>query len=433
MRSLIVLIATLLSPFLVWGQLQFNNLREVLQYGDEHGAAALQAKLQPQIAREDVNIQASGLYPRVNAFSTADYYPIIPTQVIPAEVLGGPAGTYYKAQFGLPYIFTAGAELSMPLVNLEKWAQLSRARAQYHQAQWSAKASLENYHIQLMQAYYQALVTKAVRALNMENQVVADELLRIITERKNAGVLNPSDYNRSVNLQLEVRSTGINFDRSLAQALTNLNSLLNLTDNTIELTDSIQGFNWPLIEDQGDISSRPAMQEANMKLQVAELSLSESKKSALPKLALNSRYTYNAQSKLDDKSRSVEFNTANVGLRVDVPVFQGNYYRSSRRKSELLLQSAKLELQRTTSALTQQQADWFNQYKAAYSKQSVLQQRLNANTDNMRIARLNLKEGVMELDEFNNIFTEYNRARMDYIQNLADGILYYLLSTQKFQ
>jgi hypothetical protein len=71
-------------------------------------------------------------------------------------------------------------------------------------------------------------------------------------------------------------------------------------------------------------------------------------------------------------------------------------------------------------------------YTAAYSKHTVVEQKVKTTSDNLRIARLNVKEGLMEFDEFNNIFMEYNRAKMEYLQNLTDGVLYYLLSTQKF-
>ena len=82
--------------------------------------------------------------------------------------------------------------------------------------------------------------------------------------------------------------------------------------------------------------------------------------------------------------------------------------------------------------MQQQQKDWWSHYLAAYGKYEVLKEKQATAKDNIRIARLNLEEGVMEFDEFNNIFMEYNKARMEYIQNLANGILYHLLSTQKF-
>jgi len=417
-------------PVVVTAQVQFSSLGSMLQYADKNGAAAKQAQLQPQIARQDVQLTASGLYPKVNAFATGDYYPIIISQVVPAQVVGGPPGTYQKVQFGLPYVFTAGAEFSMPVVNLEKWTQLSKAKAQYTQAEWSSKAALENYHIQLIQAYYQVLVTREVLRLNDENRAVADELLRIMEERNKAGVLNPADYNRSINLQLDVRASGISYRKALQQALSSLQALLTSKD-TLLLSDSLNGFDWPALPMPADITTRPAWQEAAMKQRVAELSFRESSKGAYPRLSLNGRYAYNAQSELSGRS-NVEFDVANIGLRLDIPLTQGNYYRSLRHKSRLQLENAKLDAQRTNAILNQQHSDWFQQYMAAYNKKDVTDRKVVAASDNLRIARLNLKEGVMEFDEFNNIFMEYNRARMDQLQNLADGILYHLLSTQNF-
>ena len=106
MRFFKGLLFLLLLPAVVSAQLRLKDLREVLSYADKNSPAIRQAQVQPLAARQDVTIQASGLYPRVNGFATGDYYPVIATQVIPAEFLGGQPGTYLKAQFGLPYIFT---------------------------------------------------------------------------------------------------------------------------------------------------------------------------------------------------------------------------------------------------------------------------------------------------------------------------------------
>ena len=431
MRFVYVLLGLLLMPGIMDAQVQINSLTSLMQYADEHAPAARQAKLQPLIAKQDVHIQASGLYPRVNVFGTGDYYPIIATQVVPGEIVGKP-GTYIKAQFGLPYVFSAGAELSIPVINLEKWAQLSRVKAQYDQAEWSGKTALENFHIQLVQAYYQSLVTKEVLKLNDENLATADELLQVMDARNKQGVLNPSDYNRTKNLDLDVQTTGINYKKNLQQSNNNLAALLDAGKDSVVLTEAIDGFSWPLLQDGSDATARPGWQEADTKVLVAERLLSETRKSALPKLALNSRYTYNMQSKFETANGNIEFNSANIGLRLDFPLFQGNYYRSMQHKSNLQLKQAQLDQERTHATLTQQQKDWHVQYNAALSKRAVLNEKVKTTSDNLRIARLNVKEGLMEFDEFNNIFAEYNRAKIEYLQNLADGILYYLLSTQKF-
>jgi outer membrane protein TolC len=133
MRFLYVLILIVITQ-VAQAQPAINSLEELLDYADKNSPAARQALLQPELARHDKQTQASVLYPRVNAFATGDYYPILATQLIPAEALGGAPGTYLKAQFGLPYVFTTGAELTVPVVNLENWAKLAKAKAQYEQS-----------------------------------------------------------------------------------------------------------------------------------------------------------------------------------------------------------------------------------------------------------------------------------------------------------
>ncbi len=413
-------------------QVKVSSLPSLLEYADKYAPVALQASLSPKMSKQDVNLQASGLYPKVNVFGTGDYYPIIATQVIPAEVLGGKSGTYLKAQFGLPYVFAAGAELTVPVVNLEKWSQLSKSKSAYNQSQWNSKAALENFHIQLMQAYYQTLATKDVLSLNDENAETTAELTRIMADRYENGVVNPSDFNRTKNLDIDVKNAGYNYTKQLQQAYNNLGAMLNLKEDSLQLSESLADFKWPVLQQLGDVTSRPGWKEADAKLKTAEFALRESRTGGLPRMSLTSRYVYNMQSKFETIGNNVEFNTANVGVRVDFPLFQGMYYRSSINKSKLQLQNAKLEQERVQANLTQQQRDWFALYQAAFNKHNALQEKVHNASENLRIAKLNIKEGVMEFDEFNNIFTEYNRARMENLQNLADGILYHLLSTQNF-
>lgn len=433
MRFIQILFLATLAFSAARGQEQINNLEALLQYADAHSTEAKQAQLLPQVAKQDVNIQTSGLYPRINVFSTADYYPIIPSMVVPASLVGGPTDSYTPVQFGLPYVFVAGAELSIPVVDLEKWAQLKRAKTQYQQSQWSSKASMERLHIQVVQQYYQLLVAKDLAKLNEENLETVTELVRIMADRKEAGILEPAEYNRSLNLKLNTETSGIDYAKNIRQAANALYATLGIKDKKqADIAGSLSDFNWPLLEARTYIGSRPAWQEAEMKIKSSELALAESKRGGLPKLNLNSRYAYNMQSKLESGSSGVEFETANIGLRLDIPVFRGNYYRSLQKKNSWQLESARLEKEKVEVTLSQQHEDWFNQYSSAFAKRAVIEQKVKNASDNLRIARLNVKEGLMEFDEFNNIFIEYNRAKMEYLQNLADGVLYHLLSTQNF-
>jgi len=111
-------------------QVKFSNLDEVLSYADKNSLVGQQASLQQNISKKEEAINKSGLLPKLNVFGTADYYPIIASQVIPQAFFGGSADKYTKVQFGLPYSFSSGVELSVPIINFERWEQLKRFKLQ---------------------------------------------------------------------------------------------------------------------------------------------------------------------------------------------------------------------------------------------------------------------------------------------------------------
>jgi outer membrane protein TolC len=424
--------AILIIAIPTFSQVQLSNLNEVLRYADKNSTVARQGNIQRAVSDQDLGMVRAGLLPKLNAFGTAEYSPIMAAQVIPESVFGGQNDKFRKVQFGMPFNFSSGVELSMPLINLEKWTQLEKAKLQTIETSWSTKSKLENLHIQITQWYYQALVAKEMMRLNMENIHVVNELMRILEERKKMGVLDPADYNRSRNLQLNIETAQEDYNKVYDQSMIMLRSLLNIPATVrFDIKDSITVFEWPVNQDNSlKIGHRPAWKEALAKTEVAKQSLVESRRAALPKLSLSSRYLYNWQM---NKTQTIHFDVNTLGLRMDYTLFNGGYHRRQQRKSDLLLQSAYMQQQQTESSLVQQQQEWWTNYNSAFKKRKVLQAKVDAATDNLRIARLNIKEGVMEFDAFSNIFSEFIQAQVEMVQNLSDGVVYHLLLTNNNQ
>ncbi len=431
MKRIAGMLLAIITTVQLSAQVRFSSLDELLQYADKNSLVSQQSQLQKAISKKDEAINKSSLLPKLNLFGTADYYPILTSQLIPEAIFGGSPDKFRKVQFGLPYSFSSGLELTVPVINFEKWDQLKRFKLQSRQTEWNTKVSQENLHIQLVQYYYQALVMRELIKLNNANQEVSGQLVKILEERKTNGVLNPSDFNRSKNLQLDIQSAGIEYEKNYQSALIVLHQLLNLQDSVaIQINDSLASKAWFASPAATSIQQRPAWQEAALKMAVAEQQLKETRSAALPKISFNSKYTYQWQMK-PSANQHIQFDYSNIGLRLDFPLFQGNFYRATRDKNELQFQLAKTVQQQVTNDLARQQSDWWNGFHAAEKKYIVLQQKVAVATDNLRIAQLNMKEGVMEFDEFNTIFQEYNKAKLDYLQNLNDGMVYQLLLTLK--
>jgi outer membrane protein TolC len=332
----------------------------------------------------------------------------------------------------LPYNFSTGVEVSMPVVNFEKWEQLKLVRLQSVANNFDTKTHLENLHINLAQLYYRALLYKQLIQLNDENKKVTAELMRIMEERKKNHVINPADYNRSQNLSLEVINAGIEYGKLYDVTLNNLKTAVNINSTeTILLKETIPEVEAALLREETDITNRAAFKQAEAQVAVAKQALAASKKSALPKVSFYGRYAYQLQVKPGKESHQVNFDVGSLGLRLDVPLFAGKYYKLQTQKSNDQYHLAKLQQEQVERSLQQEQTTWQTNYNAVVSKQPQLIRKLKYAAENLRIAQLSFKEGVMEFEEFNNIFLERIQTQIENLQNTADGLVYKLLLTIK--
>ncbi len=412
-----------------WSQTTFTSLQQVLNYADKNNQSLQQSKLEEQISTKDQALLKSTLLPRINFYSTAEYYPIIPSQVIPDIFNGGTGEKYRKVQFGLPLNFSNGIELTMPLINFEKWESLKKAALQTEQSKWKTETDKERLHNQLTDLYYKILVAQQYVQLNKENERVTNELLQVMELRKKEGTVNPSDYNRTKNLSLDVQAATIEYEKAFSSYLNAFKSILYLPGNEdVAIKDSLSLST--LVPQLVSIEQRPAAKQSALMVQIAEQNILETKRASLPKLSLSTRYYYQFGVKPGTNSQTVQFDASTIGLRLDFPLFAGSYYRTSREKATLQLQSAKLNEQQVKENISKEQKDWWIGFYAAQKKANILEQKLGVTAENLRIAQLSMKEGVMEYDEFSNIFIEYIRARIDQVQNLGDAAIYQLLLTQ---
>jgi outer membrane protein TolC len=430
LKGLAFLVSILIDISLM-AQTRFTGLEELLRYADKNTVTARQTLLERSVAELDHSIARSGVLPKLTVYGSGEYYPVLATQLIPESIFGGAPDKFRKVQFGLPFAVSTGAEITVPVINLEKWAQLEKSRLLQMQTNWSGEARMEDLHIQLTEFYFQALLSGALVQLNAESIRIAKQLMTVMDERKKSGILNPSDYNRSSNLELDVEAGGPTYEKLMRQSTIALRALLNLPDSsTIEIADSLDSFSWPLLAENRNLNDRPGWKEAEARVKVSEQTLLESRRSALPKLSFYGRYSYNWQFK---DAQTAAFDVSTLGLRLDYTIFNGSNIRNQQKKNLLLLQSAQLQREGTRSSLTRQEQDWENGYFTAFQKRMILDQKLAVAKDNLRIGVLNLDEGTMEFDEFYNIFMDYVRARQDQLQNLSDGILYYVLITHNLK
>jgi outer membrane protein len=411
----------------LFAQIQFKSLEEILAYADKKSLTAKAAHLTEQVAAKDEQLHRSTLLPRLELSAAADYNLIIPSMVVPDKLLGGTEGKYSTVQFGLPFSFTPTLEFSLPILNPEKWEEVKKYALEKERARHNTGIQLEFLHIQLAQAYLDALAAKELLVLSAESKTTVEQLLSVLEQRKKEGVLQPVDYNRAKLLQADIDNTAVNWRLLLARSIDALRQLLNIrTTDSIALVEKLT-INWKL-EALTEVSQRPAFLAAKTSLKIAEQSLLQSKKAAMPKLSMHARYAYQWQVL---KGQTVHFDMSTVGLKFSAPLFAGSFYKTTQKKAAILTEAAKVQEQQSLAQLKKEQADWKSHFTAAANKQKSMQQKIAVTADNLRIAHLSMKEGVIEFDDFHAVFQEWLRARMEHLQVVNEGLFYQFLLTQK--
>jgi hypothetical protein len=97
-----------------------------------------------------------------------------------------------------------------------------------------------------------------------------------------------------------------------------------------------------LLREETDITNRAAFKQAEAQVAVANQALAASKKSALPKVSFYGRYAYQLQVKPGKESQQVNFDVGSLGLRLDVPLFAGKYYKLQSTKEQRPIPACKV-------------------------------------------------------------------------------------------
>lgn len=430
MKPFLVLLTSLFITETALAQTVFTSLDQVLEYADKNSKFLQQSKMGHQLSRIEEALVQSGFKPRINFYSTADYYPIIPSQVIPDIFNGGNGDHFRKVQFGLPLNFTSGLEFSLPVLNFEKGAILKQAALETEQLKWKTESDKDRLHQLLIELYYKLLMTKELLKLNKENETVSAESLHLMELRKKEGTLNQSDYNRAKNLSIDLQTLVEEYEKAYQIYLNAFKSLTFIDEKEkVEINGNLTLS--PFIPEPTSANQRAAVIQASFLVKLAEQGMEQAQKRCYPKLLLTGRYYYQYGLKSGSNSQSFHFDAALVGLRLDYSIFNGGYNRTQKEKAKLQFQSAQLGLEITKENVNKEQRDWWIYYTTAKKKALLLDQKVQTAGDNLRIAELSMKEGVIEYDQFSNIFMDYIKVRIDRLQNLSDAVIFQTLLTQK--
>jgi len=425
------LIAALLVSKFQAQNIVLNSLQVVQQRALSNNISIQQSEINQKLARADQRLAVSGYLPSVNLAANSDYNINLPVQLIPSEFFGGQPGTYQEARFGRDWNSTATVDFSQPIIHADKYAQIKAAGYSKEEAKLNQESLKRQILQRVSMQYLSILVLQESLKLNQELDSTATALFESTKARFERQLVSQIDINRAENLMHQTKQQTNQIAGNLKLALINLSVSLGIpAEQKIEIQDRISNYqsentqvNLPEMS-QLQVTNRPTVKAAEQNVMASQWKYRQQTFAMLPKLSLNSRYSFSSQGDNWLGSGSNNFDYGSVGVSLSMPIFKGRSNALNSKKALYQLENARLQKEQTVLNASQELQEW----QIRLNEKNTSKQ-LAARRDEMARQTLNLSlqsydQGVITLDALFNIYNEYVLARNSLVQNTADAAVY---------
>ena len=403
------------------------SLQETVSYAKTNANAVKNALLAIDIQKQTNREITAAAYPQVTGTGTLNDFLNIPVSLLPAEITGGAPGTFLPVRFGTKYNVTGALELNQLLFDGQVFVGLQARRASIEFFSKQATLTKEVINSNVQKIYYQLVVGKEQIATLDSNISRIEKLLRDVKEIYKQGFAERLDIDK-VTVQLSnLQTQRIRVQSQLDAGNAGLRYLIGMPlKDSLILTDtlSIDGLKSDLLLADYHYEDRLEYQVLQVGKQLGEYNIKRYKLSYLPTLSAFVNYNKNAQrSEFNFLKGGPWFTTTLIGLRLNVPIFDG-FAKDARIKK------AKFELQKTENDINNLQNSIDNDVVQSRLKISTALATLDNQKRNVALAekvynttKIKYEQGLGSNQEIYTAQTELSIAQNNYYSAMYDGIV----------
>ena len=354
MTFLLGLVITMSQP--MKGQVTELTLRDCLTKAIECNLSMTVQRNEVESAKQGIAENRAKLLPQINGFANYghNFEP-----VVSATDQSFAGGADYWITHTLPYSFSTGAQLSMPLYNqtLLTSQQLVKLVADASELKW--QKAREDLMMNVCKLYYLAQVTtEQLRLIN-------DNIAQLTGLREHTKAYQENDMVLEVDLQRvdlnlqNLRTAYNNAQLTLQQQYNTLKYVMNVPAGEEIRVASGDVEALAQTDATGLSENLPELQLLHKSHEMAEKQLKMVKHGYLPSLSLTGFVQWSAWSKEFDRwfhqgPENDLWNAYGFGLSLRVPIFDGFDKRHKTKKAKLAVNNARVKLEDSRAALDNQ-------------------------------------------------------------------------------
>lgn len=417
------------------------TLQQCIDYAMENNITLQKSKLQKQSAIEDLKGAKAALLPTVSASTNQSlgYQPWKDTGI--STVTNGQVNTkvdktYYNGSYSLSGQWTVwNGNRNINTIKLDKLAEQS-AELQAQETANTIQERIAQIYTQILYLAENVKVNEEMLVTSKKNEERGQEMLNVGKMSKaDLAQLSAQRANDEYNI-VEAKSQLMNYKLQLKQ-------LLELTDEE-EFDVVIPEISDAMI--MGDISSlqsvyeqallnRPEIERSQLAIKSSDVNVSIAKAGWLPSVSLTGGVTTSTNSlSSTDWGKQMKSNVnTQLGVGVNVPIYDGRSTKTQVNKAKIQQLQAKLDLQDLQKTLyTDIQQFWLNawtnqeKYQAAKSSVESAHQSYDLLSEQFRLGLKNIVELMAGKDKLlsaqqnqlqSKYLTIYNKQMLQFYQN----------------
>lgn len=324
--------------------LRFSNPKEALTFATQHSIALKSGNAQMALAKYQTHYAKINRFnPRANVGYAMTDNLQLPVNFLPAEVFGGPAGSFREARFGQQYIQNLSITPQVDLINHAAWAKLASFKASESLSEINQKLIRKTLFESVVAVYFNVVsLQEQIKILNQTLQNT-DSVMQIVQQKYNQGIIRSQDVNNATVNKLMIQDRIQQLQNGIEQQYNLLKSLCDIPSSTdILIENQYSNSN----QNMSVLSNSLKSQQADLQVNHAENELKVNQLSYYPTLSFIGNWALQENSNnhfFDGKARWIS--QSYIGLRLNFVIPDANKYAQT-KLIKTNLQLAKLNAQK---------------------------------------------------------------------------------------
>lgn len=316
-------------------------------------------------------------------------------------------------------------DLTQPVFHWEHWVQLSQSENQIAQAEAEYLAEEQNLMFRITDAYFNVLAAQDnLEFTNAEEQAIGRQLEQA-QQRFNVGLIAITDVYEAQAGYDQVRSDVISAKNGIDNAKEALREIIKETVNELSLLGEKLPLNKPQPEDIETWSNNAEIQNLNIvsalnQSEVARKNIDLQRSGHYPQLDIVGSYgkTHN------NSTFGLQGDTQEIGLQLNVPLFEGGGVLSRTRQAKYEYQQAEDNLTATRRAVDRQVKDAYrgvitsiSNVEALKSAVTSAESALEATEAGFEVGTRTMVDVLATTRNLTEARSRHAQARYDYLTN----------------